>query len=249
MNPFLQATLIAIAYGAVLFGIIKLFGVSYTEITKNTNNIKKGIFLPIGIGSIILTIVSAFYGWLTPVFTPPTGFTTWWMWAIPLAIMVGIIIRFRTAKWHLFTRAGIWYLVVGALFVGFSEELLTRGILVHALSQPYIPQYLVMLVSSILFGLLHGMNYFNGQDRKTTITQIIITTLIGMSLYVSYIVSGTLWVPIALHALFDISLLAQGNAPADTSRKASSPELLTTLVFYAGTVVAFIVILVNNLAA
>lgn len=249
MNPFLQATLIAFVYGIVLFGLIKLFGVKYTEITKSTAHIKKGIFLPVGIASLGLIVVSALNGWLIPAFTPPFGLHAWWMWIIPIGIATGIVARLRTAKWHLFTRAGIWYLILGVLFVGFSEELLARGLIVHALNHDFIPQYLVMLVSSILFGLLHGMNYFNGQDRKTTTTQIVVTTLIGMSLYVSYIVSGTLWLPIALHAAFDISLLARGNESNDASRETTTFELLTSLVFYAGTLVAFITILVNNLVA
>lgn len=249
MNPFLQPTLIAFVYGILLFGIIKLFGVKYTEITKSTAHIKKGIFFPVGIAGVGLVIISALNGWLVPAFTPPPSFSAWWMWIVPLAITAGMLVRLRTAKWHLFTRAGIWYLIIGLLLVGFSEELLTRGLIVHALNHDYIPQYLVMLVSSILFGLLHGMNYFNSQDRKTTITQIIITTLIGMSLYVSYIISGTLWVPIILHAVFDISLLAQGSEPADATRETSTFELLTSLTFYAGTIITFITILVNNLAA
>ncbi len=246
MNPILIGVLICTAYGISLFGLIKLFGVKYTEITKSTSNLKRGIFLPVGIASIMLAILSYATGLLPSVFTPPQGSPSdSWMWVIPAALIIGSVVRFKDSRWHLFTPAGVFYLVVGALFVGFSEELLTRGLLVHFMSQAAMPQVVVMLGSSIIFGLLHGMNYFNGQDRKTTLSQMIVATIMGMSLYVSYTVSGSLWVPILLHALFDISLLTYGTQPDDQERSPSKIELAATLTFYTATFVVLINLLIN----
>ncbi|MEO5949756.1 MAG: CPBP family intramembrane glutamic endopeptidase [Candidatus Saccharimonas sp.] len=247
MDPILQGTLIAFTYGIVLFILIKLFGVKYTEITASTQSIKKGIFFPVGIVGTGLIVVSALYGWLRPAFTPPNGYLAWWMWLIPAAILLGIIVRFTQGQWKQFSPMGIFYLVVGVAFVGISEELLTRGLLVQFLNQSGIPQYAVMLTSSIIFGLLHGMNYFNGQDRKTTTSQIIITTFIGMALYTSFIISGTLWLPIILHALFDISLLASGGVVAHTERKPLALEVFATLLMYAMTLITLITLFVDTL--
>lgn len=247
MDPILQGTLIALIYGVSLFGLIKLFGVKYTEITQSTDHIKKGLLFPVGIASAGLTIISALNGWLQPAFTPPDGYREPWMWLIPVACLFGILIRLKYARWQRFTPLGILYLVIGIAFVGFSEELLARGILVRLISEAGFPQYLVMLVSSMIFGLLHGMNYFNGQDRKTTISQMIVATLIGMGLYTALTVSGTLWVPIILHALFDLSILAAGRKPHEPAREASHTELLVTLLFYGGTFAVFITLAVSAL--
>lgn len=246
MNPILEGILICAIYSIVLFTLMKLFGVKYTEITKSTTSIKKGIFLPVGMAGGALTLVVHATGILPSLFTPPSGSTSeYWMWIVPVAIIVGSLVRFKDSRWRLFTPAGIVYLIVGALFAGFSEELLTRGLLVHIISQAAVPQVVVMLGSSVIFGLLHGMNYFNGQDRKTTISQMVVGGIMGMSLYVSYIVSGSLWVPILLHALFDISILSYGTQPDDIDRKPSSLELAATLVFYTAT----FVVLINSLVA
>jgi len=250
MDPILQGTLIAFGYGAVLFILIKLFGVKYTDIATSTENIKKGIFLPVGIAGTGLVIFSALNGWLIPAFTPPPSeYLTWWMWLIPATILLGILVRFTQARWKQFTPMGIFYLVVGVLLVGISEELLTRGLLVQLLNESGIPQYAVMLTSSIIFGLLHGMNYFNGQDRKTTRSQIVITTFIGMALYTSFIISGTLWVPIALHTLFDISLLASIGTTPGAERRPRSLEVLSTLLMYALTFITFITLLASSLVS
>ena len=249
MDPILQGILIAFVYGIVLFILIKIFGVKYTEITASTASIKKGIFLPVGIAGTGLIAFGALNGWLRPAFTPPSGYTTWWMWLIPAAVLLGILVRFTQARWKQFSPMGIVYLIIGVIFVGITEEFLTRGLLVQFLHQSGIPQYAVMLTSSIIFGLLHGMNYFNGQDRKTTTSQIIITTIIGMALYTSFIISGTLWLPIILHALFDISLLASGGATADTERKPLGLEVFATLAMYAITFITLITLFVSSLVA
>lgn len=241
MDPILLGTLIALTYGMVLFGLIKLGGVKYTEITKTTANIKNGILMPVGIATIALIAVSALNGWLMPAMTPAVRNAEPWMWVVPGAILLGIIVRLSKAKWQGFSPRGILYLLVGISLVGISEELLTRGLVVHFFTQSGIPQYAIMLGSSVLFGLLHGMNYFNGQDRKTTISQMIFTSIMGMALYTSLIVSGTLWVPIALHMLFDVSLLAFGHTdPHAAPRTPSRLELISTLVFYSGAIIVAI---------
>jgi len=243
MNPIVQAILIAIIYGLFLFGLIKLFGIKYTELTKSSNHIKKGIFYPVGIAGLLLVIVSAMNGWLVPAFTPPSGYSAPWMWIIPASLTLGAILRFMHSRWHVFTRASIFYLVAGVILVGFSEELLARGLLVHFIDQAGVPQFAVALISSVIFGLLHGMNYFNGQSRKTTIAQIILTSITGMGLYASFILSGTLWVPIILHAFFDLSLLSQGGIVIDLSKDPPKAEATLALIFYTGSIAALIALI------
>ena len=243
MNPILPAILITASYGIVLFGLVKFFGVKYTELTKSTAHIKKGIVYPVGIAGLLLVIVSAVNGWLIPSFTPPAGYSAPWMWIIPASLALGSIIRFMHSRWHLFTRAGIFYMVFGVLLVGFTEEFLTRGLLVHLISQADVPQFAIALISSVIFGLLHGLNYFNGQDRKTTIAQMLLATVTGLGLYVTFILSGTLWVPIFLHAAFDLSLLSQGGSVNKVSKQPPKAEAALAFIFYLGSLAALIALI------
>lgn len=249
MNPILLATLAALLYGVLLFGLVKLFGVKYTEITRDTKSIIRGIVLPVGIASVVLVAVSIYTGWLMPSFSYVAEYRNMWLWTIPAAMLVGIVVRFTHARWRTFERRGMLYLILGTLLVGLSEELLARGIFVHLFTLAGMPQYIVMLGTSILFGLLHGMNYFNGQARRTTISQMFVSALTGMGLYLTLVVSGSLLLPIVLHWLFDLSLLAQGPTTATRPRTPGKLELLAALTFYAATLIALLILFVNGLVA
>jgi membrane protease YdiL (CAAX protease family) len=208
----LEAIVICFGYVALLLGISKLFGVKYTDIIKNTSNIRNGLFLPVGIGALLLTLYAWLFGWLPKVFSFAPRLESWVLWLIPLLFLVGSVARLAHARWQDFDSKGLLYLVFGTLFVGFSEELLVRGIVVSSLMDHGFSILATGVYSSLLFGLAHGINYFNGQDAKTTLTQMCTTTLFGIDFFVIYVVTGSLWAPIALHFLHDFTLLVQGGS-------------------------------------
>lgn len=241
MNPLLFGTIIAFTYGLVLFAFMKWSGITYTEIGRSTETVKKGIIFPVICAGILLFGVSVVNGWIVPAFTAPSGASELWMWAVPASLALGIVVRLLRVRWSAFDIKGALYLLLAVALVGFTEEFLARGLLVHFFSQAGLPQFIVMVGSSLLFGLLHGMNYFNGQDRKTTTSQMIYTSITGMALYTCYIVSGTLWVPIALHALFDLSLLALRRGDAGIPSRSPSPiEFIATFITYTGAIIVLI---------
>jgi membrane protease YdiL (CAAX protease family) len=196
-----------------LFTITKSFGVKYTEIIKNTHNIQYGIVFPIGIGAILLTLFALSFGWLPSVlsFSPRVDIPI--LWIIPLASVVAIAARFSVAKLAHFEPKGLAYLILGTLVVGYSEELLVRGITVSALQHANYSVLLVGIISSTIFGLLHFMNYFNGQDLNKTSIQVVGTILMGLNFYFVFILSGTLWLSIIIHALYDLSIFTMGPDP------------------------------------
>jgi membrane protease YdiL (CAAX protease family) len=221
-----SGTLICITYLLILFGLTKLFGIKYTDITKSTENIKKGLVYPIGIATGILTIFAFADGWAPGVFTFTPKVEVLWLWIIPILYVVSILIRMTHANWSHFGKRGIAYLLVATMLVGFSEELLVRGILVSSLD------------SSVIFGLLHFINYFNGQDLKTTSIQVFGTTIFAINYYVIFAISGTLWLPILLHFLYDFSLLSQGGEVNKKTGKESSLELGLIFATYICAIIA-----------
>ena len=202
----LNAILICSIYVAILFGISKLFGVKYTEILKTTENIKKGIVYPIGISALLLSIFAYSFGWLPGVLKFEPVVVKPLLWIIPLATAVAIVARFYKANLRAFDKKGPWLLALGALIVGFSEELLVRGIAVSALQDSGYSILLTGVISSLIFGILHFMNYFNGQDIKKTSIQVAGTILMGLNFYIILVISGTLWAPILAHFLYDLSI-------------------------------------------
>ena len=203
----IQAIIICSVYLALLISVTKYFGIKYTEIAQNTNNILKGIIYPVGICTVLLTVFAYSTGWLPKVFTYSPRITSPWLWAIPLVLLFGILVRLSYLQSSHLDRKALGLLLLGTFFVGFSEELLVRGIAVGLLQRANLSVLLVGIISSLIFGLLHFANLSLGQDIRKTGAQVAITTLMGINFYVIYVISGTLWLPIVLHALYDFSLL------------------------------------------
>lgn len=76
---------------------------------------------------------------------------------------------------------------------GVCEELLFRGFLLWYLLQliPSVPAY---LVGALLFGMAHAYQGVRG---------IVQTAAVGLGLVVLYLLSGSLWIPMVVHAFVD----------------------------------------------
>ncbi|WP_264186959.1 CPBP family intramembrane glutamic endopeptidase [Leifsonia sp. LS1] len=100
------------------------------------------------------------------------------------------------------------------LFIGFAEEVLTRGFVVNLMRKAGHPEIAVALVSAGLFAILHAGNFFGGQAGFTTIVQVGYTFFFGLLMYLAYRVTGLLIVPILLHASTDPSIFLQNTYPS-----------------------------------
>ena len=119
--------------------------------------------------------------------------------------------------------------LVGCLFVGFAEELATRGLLVVGLRQGGSGELAVWLITSVLFSLLHAMNALFGQSVQATLTQLATAFFAGTALYVTLMTTGTLIVGMVLHALWDFGTLGI----LATDAKQTTPAGVLALVTFA----------------
>lgn len=87
-----------------------------------------------------------------------------------------------------------WFTGGVSVSAGVCEELLFRGFILAAFT-PIIGVVLSLLLGSILFGLCH---LYQGWAN------VLRTGILGMLLGIIYLLSNSLWVVIALHALIDI---------------------------------------------
>ena len=125
-------------------------------------------------------------------------------------------------------------LAVGCALVGFSEEFLTRGLMIvgfrGTLTEPW-----VWFLSSACFGLLHGLNVFFGQSVGATVWQIGFAFVLGTAFYVTRRLTGLLVVTMVIHAVWDFGALGIDHAGAD-------PSLITALLQYPIVIVAFVLL-------
>ena len=90
-----------------------------------------------------------------------------------------------------------------SLTAGFCEEVLYRGFLVWY-AMMWLPKEAAVLASAIVFGVAHlYLGWGVGALRAT---------VVGVVLGVAYLLTGTLWVPIALHAIVDVTSGLTGSA-------------------------------------
>lgn len=104
---------------------------------------------------------------------------------------------------------GVVAVVVGTLLVGIGEETTYRGLVLNGLGERVSVTWAIVL-SSILFGLLHVVNVIVSTGTATAV-QVALTTCIGLLFGFVYVASGgNLVLVITLHWLYDACLIAPG---------------------------------------
>jgi membrane protease YdiL (CAAX protease family) len=83
-----------------------------------------------------------------------------------------------------------------SLTAGFCEEVLYRGFLMWY-SMAWLPEAAAVLASAVVFGIGH---LYLGWG-----TGVLRATIVGVVFGAAYLLTGTLWVPIALHAVVDVT--------------------------------------------
>lgn len=108
----------------------------------------------------------------------------------------------------------LWVLV--SLTAGFCEELLYRGFLPAYLSHifPGMALWLAIVVAAVLFGIGHLYQKLSG---------VLGTGLIGLVFGLLYLFTGSLLLPMIVHALFDLRLLFI-NVPAILDASEETPQ-------------------------
>lgn len=118
--------------------------------------------------------------------------------------------------------------VVGLAFaVALEEELWTRGLVLESLR--WRGTTVAVVLSSLWFGLLHSLNLLSGQPATATLAQIGFATAFGLAVGAVRVRVGTLWLPIALHGLYDVGVQLRGGEVVGPSWR----ELLVFLVALA----------------
>src|SRR5262245_22558987 len=93
------------------------------------------------------------------------------------------------------TRKEMIYFVLLSMTAGICEEILFRGYLLWYLSC-LVPVVAACLAGALLFGMAHAYQGSGGVLR---------TGLVGAGLVALYLISGSLWLPMLLHAFVDVN--------------------------------------------
>ncbi len=159
----------------------------------------------LGSAAVALTIVDRL-GWYRRVgFAMPRRWNRMWLAWLP-ALYVVVSLSGGTHG----RSVPVALAIVGlCLAVALEEELWTRGLVLE--SMRWRGTTAAVVLSSLWFGLLHTLNLLSGQPFTATVAQVGFATAFGLAVAAVRVRFGTLWLPIALHALYDLGILLRGN--------------------------------------
>ncbi|MGC5225018.1 CPBP family intramembrane glutamic endopeptidase [Micromonospora sp. DT81.3] len=245
----------ALLLAAVYYGLYQLMGLLVGAVFGDGGGIRGeegsamdvliATALPIILASVLLVVFALSLGWLKELFGRQPVPGRRWMW-----VAVGVVLAINVSGFLSidYARAGAGlvaaWLFTG-LFVGFAEEVLTRGFVVTLMRKAGHGEIAVALVSSGIFAALHIGNLFTSdQGLATTSLQVIYTFWFGLCMYLTLRVTGHLIWPILLHATTDPTLLLHGQDPA-SNLFGIVPALSTYLIILTG-VILLIVLIVSE---
>lgn len=205
-----------LGYLAVFFTTWAINRVDYTRIGEDTTTTKLWYALPTLFGCVFLVVAISLLGWWRVTLFDRTRSGPGWVWVLPLLMTLIIVNNFFNVPADSLSPALLLWSALGAVGVGFGEEVATRGTLLVGLRSA-MNERKSWFVSTLLFAALHIPNMFFGLPAASMPIQVVLTFIMGSGLYAVRRVSGTLLLPIALHGLWDSSLLlgvAAGVTPS-----------------------------------
>ncbi|PYF06726.1 hypothetical protein C8J30_1248 [Rhodobacter viridis] len=173
-----------------------------------------GISPALGAASLFLVAVLWRFGWARAV-----GLRHWpaqsslkivWPWLL----FVALLLLAALAK-GLPPGPVLAFLALNTALVGFSEEVMLRGIVAQGV-YTRLGFWPAVLGSTALFGAMHLLNVSLTGDMMGAVAQATAACLSGLFLMAVRLRTGSLWTGIVLHGLWDFAtfLVAYGAAPA-----------------------------------
>ncbi|WP_353813566.1 CPBP family intramembrane glutamic endopeptidase [Agromyces sp. SYSU T00266] len=168
---------------------------------------------PLVVGSVLLVAFALTVRWLpSPLFARQPVRGRWWMWIAVVLVLIPVVLRALGTDYGRYSVPVILMVFATGALVGFSEELLTRGVAVVLLRRAGYNEWVVAALSALLFAALHSANFFTGQDAGTVSFTIFYTFCFGILMYLVMRATGSIVWAMILHGLTDpTTMLASGG--------------------------------------
>jgi membrane protease YdiL (CAAX protease family) len=205
-----------VVYCVIVSGVWAIVGFDYDTVADSVQNVREGIVVPIGLGAAYLAIAATVLGWWRPSLFERVRVGSGWMYLAPVAMVGVVVLNLATAEWDDVSGEFLLWLAIGTAFVGFSEEMLTRGLAIVGF-RGSMPERWVWLASCAMFAVLHSLNAFFGQGVGGTLQQMVFAFAAGIAFYVTRRITGTILVTMVIHMLWDFSTITVDHSGKDAS--------------------------------
>ncbi len=209
--------LLYLGYLAIFFATWTINGIDYNRIGENAETTKLWYALPTLFGCAFLIVAISMLGWWRLVLFDKSRSGPGWIWILPVTAVGIILSNFQNVPSDKISAELLLWSSLGAVGVGFGEEMITRGSMIVGLRSRF-GESKVWLISTLLFSALHVPNVIFGLPMSAMPIQVVLTFIMGSGFYVMRRMSGTLILPMILHGLWDSSLfmnVAAGRVSSD----------------------------------
>jgi len=206
---------IFVGYVFVIYLVTKLSGVPFPEIGTSAESTWRGAVLDLSIAAVLLAVTTSLLGWWRPaLFERKRSHHTWPIF-VPIIMFLAAIANLFTTDWTKFDASFVLSLIALGVFVGFCEELMSRGLVLTSF-RSRLPEVWAWLLTTLLFGGMHLVNAALGAPLSNSLAQAGLAAMSGTAFYILRRTTGSLIWAMALHGLWDVSVFAVGFAPLGT---------------------------------
>lgn len=170
------------------------------------------------IGAVVLIAFTASVRWFAPIFARQPLPGRWWMWIFAAIAIIPIVLRLIGIDYGRYAPGVLAVTLSTGLLIGFTEELLYRGIVVRILRSAGHRELVVAVISSALFALSHAVNALTGQAIATVGITLLYTFGFGILMYLVMRVTGNIVWAMLVHGFTDpTTMLAVGGVDTSTT--------------------------------
>lgn len=214
------------------------------DIFATPTTVLLGLGVPLMVGAVILVVFVWTSGLARPIFARQTASRRWWMWIAVALVVAPIVLQLLGTDYGVYASGVVPMSFVVGLFIGFTEELLYRGVVVTVLREAGHREWTVAVVSSAVFASSHAVNIFTGQSLVVVGLTVLIAFGFGVMMYLTMRVTGSIVWPMILHALTDPTTFLVAGGVDESVRDAHNVFLDTAAPFNIITIPAALIAVV-----
>ena len=203
------------AYVAVIVIVTLLSGVPFPDVGTTAEFTWRGAVIDLAVAAVLLVIVASLLGWWRPALFERRRSHHKWPVFVPILMVVVAVLNLVNTDWSQFDASFLLSLIALGVLVGFSEEMMARGLVLTAFRSRFGEGW-VWFLTSALFGLMHLANAILGAPFLASLQQAGLAFASGTAFYILRRVTGSLIWAMLLHGLWDVSVFAVGHAPLST---------------------------------